>query len=94
MKNLLNEYRMSPKKAILPAVVVVVLIFLAQIILLFNALLLRIGFPYFTDGDVKIKENIAFTSTLSFICITLFACAFGYFLHAAYTDAENEGLPY
>ena len=28
MKNLLNEYRMSPKKAILPAVVVVVLIFL------------------------------------------------------------------
>ena len=75
-------------------IVMVVLIFLAQIILLFNALLLRIGFPYFTDGDVKIKENIAFTSTLSFICITLFACAFGYFLHAAYKDAQNEGLLY
>ena len=75
-------------------IVMVVLIFLAQIILLFNALLLRIGFPYFTDGDVKVKENIAFTSTLSFICITLFACAFGYFIHAAYTDAENEGLLY
>ena len=75
-------------------IVMVVLIFLAQIVLLLHAMLLRIGFPYFTDGDVKVKENIAFTGTLSFICITLFACAFGYFLHAAYTDAENEGLLY
>ena len=57
-----------------------------------NALFLASGFVYFTDGDVNVKGDIAFTGTLSFICITLFA--FGYFLHAAYKDAENEGLLY
>ncbi len=75
-------------------IVMLILIILGQIILMLNALFLASGLIYFTDGDVKIKENIAFTSTLSFICITLFACAFGYFLHAAYTDAQNEGLLY
>jgi hypothetical protein len=75
-------------------IVMLILIILGQIILMLNALFLASGLIYFTDGDVKIKESIAFTSTLSFICITLFACAFGYFLHAAYTDAQNEGLLY
>lgn len=65
-----------------------------QIILMLDALFLASGLIYFTDGDVKIKENIAFTGTLSFICITLFAFGFGYFLYAAYKDAENEGLLY
>ena len=75
-------------------IVMLILIILGQIILMLDALFLASGLIYFTDGDVKIKENIAFTSTLSFICITLFACAFGYFLRAAYTDAGNEGLLY
>ena len=65
-----------------------------QIILMLNALFLASGFVCFTDGDVKVKEEIAFTGTLSFICITLFAFGFGYFIHAAYKDAENEGLLY
>lgn len=75
-------------------IVMLILIILGQIILMLNALFLASGLIYFTDGDVKIKENIAFTSTLSFICITLFACAFGYFLHAAFHDAEEKGLLY
>ena len=75
-------------------IVMLILTILGQIILMLDALFLASGLIYFTDGDVKIKENIAFTGTLSFICITLFACAFGYFLHAAYTDAEHEGLLY
>ena len=75
-------------------IVMLILTILGQIILMLDALFLASGLIYFTDGDVKIKENIAFTGTLSFICITLFACAFGYFLHAAHTDAGNEGLLY
>ena len=75
-------------------IVMAVLIFLAQIILLFNALLLRIGFPYFTDGDVKVKETNAFSGTLSTFSIMLYLFAFGYFLYAAYTDAKKEGLLY
>lgn len=75
-------------------IVMVVLIFLAQIVLLLHAMLLRIGFPYFTDGDVKVKETNAFAGNLSFICIMLFAFGFGYFLYAAYTDAEDKGLLY
>ncbi|MBR4466785.1 MAG: hypothetical protein IKS34_00640 [Clostridia bacterium] len=75
-------------------IVMLILIILGQIILMLNALFLASGLIYFTDGDVKIKENIAFTSTLSFICITLFACGLGYFLHAAFHDAETEGLLY
>lgn len=65
-----------------------------QIILMLDALFLASGLIYFTDGDVKIKENIAFTGTLSFICITLFAFGFGYFLYAAYRDAKEKGLLY
>ena len=75
-------------------IVMLILIILGQAILMLNALFLASGFVYFTDGDVKVKENIAFTGTLSFICITLFAFGFGYFIHAAYKDAENEGLLY
>lgn len=75
-------------------IVMLILIILGQIILMLNTLFLASGLIYFTDGDVKIKENIAFTGTLSFICITLFACGLGYFIHAAYTDAQNEGLLY
>ena len=75
-------------------IVMLILTILGQIILMLDALFLASGLIFFTDGDVKIKENIAFTGTLSFICITLFACAFGYFLHAAHTDAGNEGLLY
>ena len=75
-------------------IVMVVLIFLAQIILLFNALLLRIGFPYWTDGNVMVKETNAFSGTLSTFSIMLYAFAFGYFLYVSYTDAKEKGLLY
>ena len=75
-------------------IVMLILIILGQIILMLDALFLASGLIYFTDGDVKIKENIAFTGTLSFICITLFAFGFGYFLYAAYRDAKEKGLLY
>ena len=75
-------------------IVTFILIILGQIILLLHALLLEVGFPYFTDGDVKVKENISFTGFLSVICITLFFCAFGYFLYVAYKDTEKKGLLY
>ena len=75
-------------------IVMVVLIFLAQIVLLLHAMLLRIGFPYFTDGDVKVKETNAFAGTLSTFSLMLFAFAFGYFLYVSYTDAKEKGLLY
>ena len=75
-------------------IVMVVLIFLAQIVLLLHALLLRIGFPYFTDGDVMVKETNAFSGTLSIFSIMLYVFAFGYFLYVSYTDAKEQGLLY
>ena len=75
-------------------IVMVVLIFLAQIVLLLHAMLLRIGFPYFTDGDVKVKETNAFAGNLSTFCLMLFAFSFGYFLYVSYTDAKEKGLLY
>ena len=75
-------------------IVMVVLIFLAQIVLLLHAMLLRIGFPYFTDGDVKVKGTNAFAGTLSTFSLMLFAFAFGYFLYVSYTDAKEKGLLY
>ena len=75
-------------------IVMFILIILGQIILLLHSLLLEVGFPYWTDGDVKVKETNAFTSNLSFFFIMLFAFGFGYFLYAAYKDAENKGLLY
>lgn len=75
-------------------IVMVVLIFLAQIVLLLHAMLLRIGFPYWTDGDVKVKETNAFAGTLSTFSLMLFAFAFGYFLYVSYTDAKEKGLLY
>ena len=75
-------------------IVMVVLIFLAQIILLLHAMLLRIGFPYWTDGDVKVKETNAFAGTLSTFSLMLFLFAFGYFLYVSYTDAKEKGLLY
>ena len=75
-------------------IVMVVLIFLAQIVLLLHAMLLRIGFPYFTDGDVKVKGTNAFAGTLSTFSLMLFAFAFGYFLYVSYADAKEKGLLY
>ena len=75
-------------------IVMVVLIFLAQIVLLLHAMLLRIGLPYWTDGDVKVKERNAFAGNLNFFFIMLFAFGVGYFLYAAFHDAEEKGLRY
>ena len=74
-------------------IAMLVLIILGQIILLLNILYLLSGFVYFTDGFVKVKETNAFAGTLSFICLMMFAFGSGYFIRAAYTGAEEEGLP-
>ena len=75
-------------------IVMFILIILGQVILLLNALLLRIGFPYFTDGKVMVNENNAFSGTLSTFSIMLYLFAFGYFLYVSYTDAKEQGLLY
>ena len=75
-------------------IVMFILVILGQAILLLHALLLRIGFPYWTDGDVKVKETNAFAGTLSTFSLMLFLFAFGYFLYVSYTDAKEKGLLY
>ena len=75
-------------------IVMLILIILGQIVLLLHSFLLEVGFPYWTDGDVKVKETNAFAGNLSFFFIMLFAFGVGYFLYAAFHDAEEKGLLY
>jgi hypothetical protein len=74
-------------------IVMLILILLGQAVLRFNTLLDASGIIWFTDGDVPIKEAITASIILILIGIVLFGGGLGYFIHVAYMDAEEDGLP-
>lgn len=75
-------------------IVMMILIILGQAILLVTALFGASGLLWFTDGTPAVKEYTVFTFRLISICTVFFVGGLGYFLHAAYTDAKNNGLLY
>jgi len=75
-------------------IIMLILIILGHAVLLANTVLGASGIIWFTDGDPHVKEYTVFTFRLIFVCTVVFGGGLGYFLHAAYTDAENEGLLY
>lgn len=52
------------------------------------------GLLFISCGSSAGKDYTAVSCFLSFICFVPFVGGLGYFLHADYTDAENEGLLY
>lgn len=52
------------------------------------------GIIWFTDGDPHVKEYTAFTFQLIFVCAVIFIGGLSYFTHAAYKDAQENGLLY
>ncbi|MBR4768069.1 MAG: sel1 repeat family protein [Lachnospiraceae bacterium] len=74
-------------------IVMLILIILGQAVLRFNTLVDASGIIWFTDGTPKVKEAITYSIILIVIGIVLFGGGLGYFIHAAYTDAEEQGLP-
>lgn len=76
-------------------IVMLILIIMGQIVLMLHVLFGAFGFIFFgVNHNAAVHDFHAFTGCWSFICITLYAFAFGYFLYAAYTDAEQDGLLY
>ena len=75
-------------------IVMLILIILGQAVLLATALFAASGLLWFTDGNPHVKEYTVFTFRLIFVCTVLFGGGLGYFIHAAYEDAENYGLLY
>ena len=75
-------------------IVMLILIILGQAVLLATAVFGASGIIWFTDGDPHVKEYTVFTFRLTFVCTVVFGGGLGYFINAAYTDAENKGLLY
>ena len=74
-------------------IVLLILIILGQAVLRFNTLVDASGIIWFTDGTPPVKEAITYSIILIVIGIVLFGGGLGYFIHAAYQDAEEQGLP-
>ncbi len=74
-------------------IVMLILMILGQAVLRFNTLVDASGIIWFTDGTPPVKEAITYSIILIVIGIVLFGGGLGYFIHAAYTDAEENGLP-
>ena len=74
-------------------IVMLILIILEQAVLRFTTLIGASGIIWFTDGTPPVKEAITYSIILIVIGIVLFGGGLGYFIHAAYTDAEEQGLP-
>ena len=74
-------------------IVMLILILLGQAFLRFNTLIGASGIIWFTDGTPPVKEAITYSIILIVIGIVLFGGGLGYFIHSAYTDAEDQGLP-
>ena len=74
-------------------IVMLILMILGQAVLRFNTLVDASGIIWFTDGTPPVKEAITYSIILIVIGIVLFGGGLGYFIHAAYTDAEEQGLP-
>ena len=73
--------------------VLLILILLGQAVLRFNTMLDASGLIWFTDGTPEVKEAISISIVLILIGIVLFGGGLGYFIRAAYDDAEQNGLP-
>ena len=69
-------------------IVMLILMILGQAVLRFNTLVDASGIIWFTDGTPPVKEAITYSIILIVIGIVLFGGGLGYFIHAAYTDAE------
>ena len=74
-------------------IVMLILILLGQAILRFTTLIGASGIIWFTDGTPEVKEYMTSSIVLIAIGIVLFGGGLHYFIHAAYTDAEEQGLP-
>ena len=74
-------------------IVMLILMILGQAVLRFNTLVDASGIIWFTDGTPPVKVAITYSIILIVIGIVLFGGGLGYFIHAAYTDAEEQGLP-
>ena len=74
-------------------IVLLILILLGQAVLRFTTLIGASGIIWFTDGTPEVKEYMTSSIVLIAIGIVLFGGGLHYFIHAAYTDAENDGLP-
>ena len=74
-------------------IVMLILMILGQAVLRFNTLVDASGIIWFTDGTPPVKEAITYSIILIVIGIVLFGGGLGYFIRAAYTDAEEQGLP-
>ena len=74
-------------------IVLLILILLGQAVLRFNTMLDASGLIWFTDGTPEVKEAISISIVLILIGIVLFGGGLGYFIRAAYDDAEEKGLP-
>ena len=75
-------------------IVMLPLIVLGQIIAIGTSLFGASGFIFFTDGDPHVEEYSAFSTFILIICAMLFTICIAYFVHAAYHDAEENGLMY
>ena len=74
-------------------IVLLILMILGQAILRFTTLIGASGIIWFTDGTPEVKEYMTSSIVLIAIGIVLFGGGLHYFIHAAYTDAEEQGLP-
>ena len=74
-------------------IVLLIMILLGQAVLRFNTLVGASGMIWFTDGTPKVKEAIATSIVLIVIGIVIFGGGLRYFIRAAYTGAEEDGLP-
>ena len=74
-------------------IVLLILILLGQAVLRFITLFDASGLLWFTDGTPEVKEAISISIVLILIGIVLFGGGLGYFIRAAYDDAEQNGLP-
>ena len=75
-------------------IVMLILILLGQAVLRFHTLIGASGIIWFTDGTPEVKEFFISSIITIAIGIALFGGGLGYFLRAAYQDAENDGLVY
>ena len=74
-------------------IVMLILIILGQAVLRFTTLIGASGIIWFTDGTPEVKEYMTSSIVLIAIGIVLFGGGLLYFIHAAYMDAEENGLP-
>ena len=74
-------------------IVMLILIILGQAVLLATAMYGASGIIWFTDGTPPVGKYTVFTFCLIFVCAVVFVGGLGYFIRAAYTGAEEDGLP-